>query len=473
MIGPRSVRLVDSYPSLSLMTAGFPFTNDDLARSVLSVAQLNRAVAQLLEDGVPAVWVRGEISNFTQAASGHWYFTLKDERAGVRAVMFRGRAQSVGFVPRAGDRVELRARVSLYEPRGDYQLQVEALRRAGQGDLYEAFLRLKEKLSAEGLFDPARKRDPVRMPACIGVITSLQAAALRDVLSALRRRAPHVRVVIYPAPVQGLDAAPRLAAAIATANRLGHADTLLLVRGGGSIEDLWSFNDETLARAIAASELPVISGVGHETDFTIADFVADLRAPTPTAAAELACLPRAELLNRVFGEAQALARAQRRQLDRAAQRLDRAAAQLVSPAQWLAHQRERLQGLRHRLTAAWARPQVWRRGRLDLLAQRLTHRAPDLTRRADRLAAASRRLGMAHARLLAARQARLAAAGAQLRALDPGLTLARGYSIARDAEGRIVRDATALAPGQALELSFAQGGAQVEVLRTREGGEPS
>lgn len=179
MIGPRSVRLVDSYPSLSLMTAGFPFTNDDLARSVLSVAQLNRAVAQLLEDGVPAVWVRGEISNFTQAASGHWYFTLKDERAGVRAVMFRGRAQSVGFVPRAGDRVELRARVSLYEPRGDYQLQVEALRRAGQGDLYEAFLRLKEKLSAEGLFDPARKRDPVRMPACIGVITSLQAASAR------------------------------------------------------------------------------------------------------------------------------------------------------------------------------------------------------------------------------------------------------------------------------------------------------
>ena len=194
--------------------------------------------------------------------------------------MFRSRASAVGFVPRAGDQVEIRARVSLYEPRGDYQLQVDAMRRAGLGNLYEAFLRLKEQLASEGLFDPARKRELAPLPRAIGVITSLHAAALRDVLSALARRAPQVPVIIYPAPVQGADAAGRLAAQVRLANQRAEVDTLLLVRGGGSIEDLWSFNDEALAREVAASAIPVVSGVGHETDFTIVDFVADLRAPT-------------------------------------------------------------------------------------------------------------------------------------------------------------------------------------------------
>ena len=473
IMAPRRAGPVDRYALESLMTIEFSVTNDVFARDILTVAQLNQAVGRMLERNIPALWVRGEISNFTQAASGHWYFTLKDSRAAVRAVMFRSRAGVVGFVPRAGDQVEVRARVSLYEPRGDYQLQADAMRRAGIGNLYEAFLRLKEQLASEGLFDPARKREPVALPRAIGVVTSLHAAALRDVLTALARRAPHVPVIVYPAPVQGADAAARLAARVREANARAEVDTLLLVRGGGSIEDLWSFNDEALAREVAASAITVISGVGHETDFTIADFVADLRAPTPTAAAELACMPRADLLGRTLAAAQALVRAQRRQLDRAAQRVDRTAALLVSPAQRLAHQRERLQGLRHRLAAAWARPQARRRGRLELLAQRLAHRAPDLTRAADRLAGAARQLGLAHARLLAARQARLAAAGAQLRALDPGLTLARGYSIARDAQGRIVRDAASLAPGQALDLSFARGGAQVEVLQTRADREPS
>lgn len=449
------------------MTIEFAVTNNVFTRDILTVGQLNQAVGQLLERSIPALWVRGEISNFTAAASGHWYFTLKDNRAAVRAVMFRSRASAVGFVPRAGDQVEIRARVSLYEPRGDYQLQADAMRRAGVGNLYEAFLRLKEQLAGEGLFDPARKREPVRLPRAIGVITSLHAAALRDVLSALARRAPQVPVIIYPAPVQGADAAGRLAAQLRLANQRAEVDTLLLVRGGGSIEDLWSFNDEALARLVAASEIPVICGVGHETDFTIADFVADVRAPTPTAAAELACVPRSELMGRVMHAAQALARGQQRRLERAAQRLDRAAAQLVSPAQRLEHQRERLNSLRFRLATAWAGPQGRRAARVDLLKQRLAHRAPDTGRAADRLGGALRRLGQAQARLQAQRRDRLAAATAQLRALDPGNTLARGYAIARDAHGRIVRDAASLAAGQALDLSFAQGGANVVVKQTR------
>ncbi|WP_334165861.1 exodeoxyribonuclease VII large subunit [Achromobacter mucicolens] len=455
------------------MTIELPVTNNAFAREILTVAQLNQAVGQLLERSIPALWVRGEISNFTQAASGHWYFTLKDSRAAVRAVMFRSRASAVGFVPRAGDQVEIRARVSLYEPRGDYQLQADAMRRAGLGNLYEAFLRLKEQLASEGLFDPARKREPVRLPRAIGVITSLHAAALRDVLSALARRAPQVPVIIYPAPVQGADAASKLAAQLRLANERAEVDTLLLVRGGGSIEDLWSFNDEDLARQVAVSEIPVISGVGHETDFTIVDFVSDLRAPTPTAAAELACAPRAELLGRVMQTLQTMVRGQQRRLERAAQRLDRATAQLVSPAQRLQHQRERLNSLQYRLASAWSAPQGRRTARVNLLAQRLSHRVPDTGRAAERLAGAVRRLGQAQARLLVERGNRLAAASAQLRALDPGNTLARGYAIARDEQGRIVRDAAALSAGQPLDLSFAQGGAQVQVQSTRSTRDPS
>ncbi|MGK0570499.1 exodeoxyribonuclease VII large subunit, partial [Bordetella bronchiseptica] len=379
------------------MTIGLSVTNDVFARDILTVAQLNQAVGQLLERSIPSLWVRGEISNFTQAASGHWYFTLKDSRAAVRTVMFRSRAAQVGFVPRPGDQVEVRARVSLYEPRGDYQLQADGMRRAGVGNLYEAFLRLKAQLQDEGLFDPQRKRQPARLPRAIGVVTSLHAAALRDVLSALARRAPQVPVIIYPAPVQGADAAARLAARVAQANQRAEVDTLLLVRGGGSIEDLWSFNDEALAREVAASDIPVISGVGHETDFTIVDFVADLRAPTPTAAAELACVPRGDLLAALRHTAERLARAQQRRLDQAAQRLDRAAAMLTSPAQRLAHQQERLNTLRHRLASAWRGPQGRRVARLDMLAQRLAHRRPDTGRAAERSAALLSQLGRAQA----------------------------------------------------------------------------
>ncbi|VCU71311.1 Exodeoxyribonuclease 7 large subunit [Pigmentiphaga humi] len=445
------------------MNAGFASAHDELSRGVLSISQLNRAVAGMLERSIPLVWVRGEVSNFTAAASGHWYFTLKDGGAAARGVMFRGRAMLVGFTPREGDRIEVRARVSLYEPRGDYQLQVEAMRRAGQGDLFEAFLRLKEKLAAEGLFDAARKREPRTIPAAVGVVTSLQAAALRDVLTALARRAPHVRVVVYPAPVQGEDAGLRLAQAIATANRRAEVDTLLLVRGGGSIEDLWAFNHEGLARAIVASDIPVISGVGHETDFTIADFAADLRAPTPTAAAELACLPREQWHRRLEQAALGIRRAQQRRIERAEQRLDRAAAQLMSPRERLARQRERLAVLARGLGMAWAAQQRDRRIEVELMRRRLAAELPDPVRLSARTAELARQLRQCQAYRLASLQQRLASHAAHLRALGPEQTLARGYAIVRDEHGAIVRQARGLQPGGKLELSLAEGAAQAEV----------
>lgn len=459
---------MDSFFAKSLMTIGFTVTNSPQSGASITVSQLNQRVGMALEEALPVVQVRGEVSNFTRAASGHWYFTLKDSRASVRCVMFRGRAQSVGFEPAPGAQVELRARVTLYEPRGDYQLQVEGMRRAGVGDLYEAFLQLKAKLEAEGLFDPARKREPVAWPSRLGVVTSLQAAALRDVLSVLRRRAPHVEVVLYPAPVQGADAAARLCQALAAASRRAEVDTLLLVRGGGSIEDLWSFNDEALARAIAASPMPVISGVGHETDFTIADFAADLRAPTPTAAAELACRARVEGVDLVRHLASRLVRQQRRALETQAQRVDRQAARLISPSERLLRQGERLAGLARRVQAAWSQAHARRHTRLATGAHRLDLCVPDTQPGQARLDASVARLHLAGQRLLQSRVTVVNLAAARLRTLDPSQTLARGYAIVRDEHGAIVRDARTLQSDQALMLEFGRGQAQVTVTETRD-----
>lgn len=254
--------------------------------AVLSVSQLLRSARDMLERRFPLQWIAGEVSNLRPAASGHLYFTIKDESAQVDCVMFKSRAAVLDWEPADGLRVEVRALVTLYEPRGRFQLNVEGMRRAGLGPLYERFLKLKDKLEREGLFDADAKRPIPEHPAQIGVVTSLAAAALRDVLTTLRRRNPSIPVVVYPAPVQGEGAAAKLVQAFAAANARAECDVLLLVRGGGSIEDLWQFNEESLARAIRASAIPVVVGVGHETDFTIADFAADARAPTPTAAAE-------------------------------------------------------------------------------------------------------------------------------------------------------------------------------------------
>jgi exodeoxyribonuclease VII large subunit len=413
--------------------------------AVLTVSQLNRRVAQLLEDGVPRLWVAGEVSNFTRAASGHWYFSIKDEAAAVRAVMFRGRAQAVGFIPEVGGRYEFRVQVSLYEPRGDYQVQVESMRQAGRGDLHEAFLRLRDRLTQEGLIDPARRRPLPVLPKAVGVVTSLSAAALRDVLSVMARRAPHVRVVIYPAQVQGRDAAPQLCAALDRAAARAEVDTLLLVRGGGSLEDLWSFNDEALARRIASCPIPVISGVGHETDFTIADFVADLRAPTPTAAAELCCEERGRLAGRLQAACDLFARGQQRRLEHAAIRLDRACAQLVSPVQRLQLRRQRLEFAARRLQAGLDRLLQERRRRPAMAMDRLTIGLDGLLQRCHR---------------------RLEAPLAALGALDPHRVLGRGYALVRRADGAIVKNALDLKIHEPIEIEFGQGRAQAEVTRT-------
>lgn len=436
----------------------------DNSEAVLTVSELNHRVGRLLEGEFPKVWVKGEISNFTRAASGHWYFTVKDEGAAVRAVMFRGRAASVGFIPKAGERCEFRGSVTLYEPRGDYQLQVDMLRRAGLGNLHEAFMLLKNRLADEGLFDSGRKRPIPAMPSAIGVVTSLAAAALHDVLSVLARRAPHVPVILYPAPVQGADAATRLVQAVGAAVRRDEVDVLLVVRGGGSLEDLWSFNDEGLARALAACPIPVISGVGHETDFTIADFVADLRAPTPTAAAELSCQSRDDCLALVRRALDALARRQRRHLDTAALRLDRAAAALVSPAQRVARQRETLESLGVRLNRAAVLAMERCEVRLDHARARMRRSGPDTRRARQDLARCLGGLGAAGGNLVPRRRDALSGSVQTLQALDPRRVLGRGYALVRNRDGGLVKNALDLNIDERLNIEFGQGRADVSVV---------
>jgi exodeoxyribonuclease VII large subunit len=393
------------------------------AAAVLSVSELLRSVRDTLERRFPLSWVRGELSNFTRASSGHCYFTLKDDAAQVDCVMFRGRAAALDWEPQNGLRVEVRAAPTLYEPRGRFQLNVESMRRAGLGPLYERFLRLKDKLEREGLFDPAAKRAPPVLPKRIGVVTSLAAAALRDVLTTLARRNPSIPVIVYPAPVQGEGAAARITAMLESANARAECDVLLLVRGGGSIEDLWQFNEESLARAIRASRIPVVVGVGHETDFTIADFAADRRAPTPTAAAELVSPPLAELRARLAELAARAARETRRRLEYAMQALDSAARRLVHPAQRLRASRQHLAHLASRLGAAAAR-------RLEQLA------------------------------------ARIGLARAGLSSLDPAAVLGRGYSLTRNAKGELVRDAARVSRGERITTTLAKGWLEAEVKKT-------
>lgn len=434
------------------------------AGSVITVSALNQAVAQLLERNIPLTWVSGEISNFTRAASGHWYFSLKDNAAQVRAVMFRGRAQYADFMPREGDKVEVRALASLYAPRGDYQINVEAIRRAGVGNLYEAFLQLKAKLAAEGLFDPAHKRPIPSFIRRIGIVTSPQAAALRDVLSTLRRRAPHVEVILFPAPVQGEGAADKIAQAIATASARQECDVLLVCRGGGSIEDLWAFNFEIVARTIFHCSMPVISGVGHETDFTIADFTADLRAPTPTAAAELACATtRDDWLEQIDQRQNHLQRSLRRQMANHAQGLDWLARRLQSPLALIAGKRLQLQSFSQRLRFASQLPFQHSQSKLAQLKTRFRASAPDLATRRLHLAACQRNLSEAILRQMARNKVLLANQQAQLELLNPQRTLERGYAILSDHQGRLIRSSGDLQANTLITVRTAQDSAQIGI----------
>jgi len=342
----------------------------EISREILSVGDLNRAIAASLEDRFDTVWVSGEISNFKAYDSGHWYFSLKDKEGQIRCVMFRGRNGQVGFMPQSGDLVEVSANLGMYVPRGDIQLTIQTLRRAGMGGLYEAFLKLKAKLAKEGLFDEERKRDIPTHPRAIGIITSPQAAALKDVLSTLARRAPHIPTVIYPTLVQGPDAPTGIISALKAANKENAVDVILLVRGGGSIEDLWAFNDEQLAYAIADSSIPVVSGVGHETDFTIADFVADLRAPTPTGAAELAAPRKDQLLQELDAIKQALLQRINQRVEREAQTLDQLALRLSHALPNPDRMREQITSWQQRLNQAWSvRMENWNRNQSHYQSQ--------------------------------------------------------------------------------------------------------
>ncbi|HEY7241597.1 MAG TPA: exodeoxyribonuclease VII large subunit [Burkholderiales bacterium] len=403
----------------------YELPSDPLARpaAAVSVSQLLRNVRDTLERRFPLMWVRGELSNLSRAPSGHCYFTLKDDGAQVDCVMFRSRFAALDFEPANGAQVEVRALVSLYEPRGRFQLTVEAMRQAGLGPLYERFLRLKKKLGDEGLFDAGVKRPLPQHPQTVGVLTSPAAAALRDVLTTIARRNPAISVIVYPVPVQGEGAAGRIAAMLRRAGSRAECDVLLLVRGGGSLEDLWQFNEEALARAIRACSIPVVVGVGHETDFTIADFAADQRAPTPTAAAELVSPSRLQLAALLADCARRLAREMRRRLDYAAQGVDACTRRLVHP-------RERL------------------RAHASLVGQ------------------LNARLGFALLHRLRAGEAKLARLQAGLVGLDPQAVLNRGYSITYSDSGAVLRDAAAARPGERLRTRLARGEVESEVKRT-------
>jgi exodeoxyribonuclease VII large subunit len=415
------------------------------ADAVVTVSDLNRRVRTLLENQFETLWVSGELSNVKGAASGHWYFCLKDPGAQVECVMFRTRAQFLDFRPENGMQVEVRARVTLYEPRGNYQLAVDEIRKAGLGALYEAFEKLKARLGAEGLFAAERKKRLPAFPRGIGIVTSPSAAALRDVLTTLRRRAPMIPVVLYPAQVQGEGSAGQIVRAIERANARGDCDVLILCRGGGSLEDLWSFNEEVVARAIAASRLPIVSGVGHETDFSMADFVADHRAATPTAAAVAASPDRAALLEQVTATRRRLARDVRRRLERDLQRVDSSRRRLLTPAERIARNRDRLAQILRRMRRALVDPEAARRDH----------------------ARWSARLRAALARGQQQRVTRLASLANALAHLDPTQVLGRGYSIVRDADGHVRRSSAGLAPDASLDITFSEGGAEVRVTRKR------
>ncbi|MGA2551802.1 MAG: exodeoxyribonuclease VII large subunit [Burkholderiaceae bacterium] len=435
---------------------------------ILSVTDLNRMVGRLLERTFPLLWVAGEISNLTRAGSGHWYFSLKDRDAQVRCVMFRGRNQLLEWSPKEGDHVEARVVVGLYAARGDFQLNVEGLRRAGAGSLFEAFLVLKAKLEKEGLFSAERKRPLPRFVRAIGVVTSPDAAALRDVVATLRRRQPHARIVIYPTPVQGKDAALRIKEALllaaARAKALSEVDVLLLVRGGGSIEDLWAYNDEALARAISLLEIPIISGIGHETDFTIADFVADLRAATPTAAAELVGPDCVALAERVGASQLALRLGLKRRLQNYEQGLDDLQRRLRSPRQRLAEAGQRLAAATLQLARAQGNLLGRLSSRIRIAFESLRRTRPDGERPLRRLEASTHSLRRSIASRVATAENRFELARTRLELLNPLGLLERGYAIVTDTEGRVVFEAGRLQLNDRLHLRLARGTAIADVV---------
>ncbi len=439
-----------------------------MSTTALRPSQLNALARDLLEGAFPSVLVEGEISGLARPASGHLYFALKDERAQVRCALFKPKSQWLRFVPRDGMQVLARGRLTLYEPRGDYQLVLDTLEEAGEGALRRAFEALKAKLAAEGLFDAARKRPLPRWPRRIGVLTSPSGAVIRDIVSVFARRFPLAQLELLPVPVQGEGSAAKIAAMLEAAAASQRYDVLLLARGGGSLDDLWAFNDETLARRIAACTVPVVSAVGHETDVTLADFAADLRAPTPSAAAELLSPDRAELQHTLAQQQRRLNQRMRWQLQQAAQRTDRAALRLSArdPHRQLALLAQRHAQARLRLLAGF-------RQRLDAWAMRLarTHAGLRLAEPSERLLRDRERLHALHTRLRRAEVQRLQQHTLHLRGLartlasiSPLATVARGYSLLRTVNGVVVRRVADVAPGDTLRARVGDGELELGVL---------
>ncbi len=436
--------------------------SDLFASAALSVSELNRLAKNLLEDNLAGLWIAGEVSNLTRAASGHYYFSLKDSHAQVRCAMFNGTAQRFPAL-KEGDHIEVCGRIGIYEARGEFQITVSDVRLKGLGRLYEAYERLKAVLQAEGLFAAERKRPLPERPERIGVVTSLAAAALCDVVSTLKRRAPEIPVIVYPAAVQGADSAAQIARAVQTASERAECDVLIVCRGGGSIEDLWSFNEEPVARAIAACRIPVVSGVGHETDFTLADFAADVRAPTPTGAAELVSPNRAESLQSLRQAEGRLKEALRQRYYDASQKIDWLSRQIRHPRQKLDVQRVQAETLSRQLRHALQTVCRFQRQNVARQSQLLRHLRPD-TRQADaRLAQLQADLARGRQRIMADKAQLLEKQTGLLQAVSPQHILARGFSVVKNSRGQVIRDAALLKQGQKLHITFFEGEADVRV----------
>lgn len=442
---------------------------DPISKKTLwKVSELNRNARIILEQAFPLLWVSGEISNLKRYPSGHWYFSLKDDNAQVRCVMFRHRNMLLDWCPQDGMQVEAQALVTLYEARGEFQLTVEYLRRAGLGALFEAFELLKAKLLQEGLFDSIHKRPLPLHPRQIGVVTSPNTAALRDVLTTLRRRMPSLPIIIYPTPVQGDGAANQIATLLQIAGRRAECDVLILCRGGGSIEDLWAFNEEIVARAIAACPIPVVTGIGHETDFTIADFVADIRAPTPTGAAQMASPDSQEILHRLQHWQHRLEQSARHHLERCMQAVDILARRLVHPGERIIYQQTTVQQLRDRLIRAANQQQDTRQRWINDFQRRIHTKKPDIACYIERQRQLALRIQRATARHVENLTLDLARRERHLTHLNPKAVLARGYSIAYTSRGDILHDSQQINTGDAMRVIFARGWAKANVSETGE-----
>ncbi|WP_146736249.1 exodeoxyribonuclease VII large subunit [Neisseria sicca] len=435
------------------------------APSSISVSELNALAKALLEDHLAGLWIAGEVSNLTRAASGHYYFSLKDSRAQVRCAMFKGAAARLVKPLKEGDHIEVAGKISIYEARGEFQITVNEVRLKGLGQLYEAYERLKAQLQAEGAFAAERKKPLPARAQCIGIVTSLAAAALRDVVTTLKRRAPEIPVIVYPTAVQGAGSEFQIAQAIKTASQRAECDVLIVCRGGGSIEDLWAFNEEPVVRAIEACAIPVVSGVGHETDFTLADFVADVRAPTPTGAAELVSPNRQESLHRLAQTKGRLKTVLEQRYFDASQKLDWLARQIRHPRQKLGEQHTYIHKLAQTLSYLMTQNVRAHTARFERQTQALQHFRPDISVYRQDIDRFQTTLSHAFRQLLVQRRQSLTAQTALLEAVSPQQILERGFSVVKNTRGQVIRNANALKQGQKLHIIFAEGETDVRVTK--------